>query len=321
MLATPMPESSRSPVVGIDLGGTTIKAALVSSRYEMLARSAVPTDLRSQAALLDAIERLILSLAADSGAAGVGFGLPSQIDQRTGRVLDSTNVPLENLAFKDEMSRRIGLPVEIDNDANVACLAESRIGAARGAGNVVMLTLGTGVGGGLVLNGMLYRGSIGAGGELGHMSIDEDGPPCQGHCTSRGCLEVLASATGVMAAAQRIADRQPEGTLATARGHGEELDTRFVIDQAKAGDGEALEVLEVVGKHLGVGIANYANIFNPEVVVIGGGVSSAGELLLGPARAEYQRRVLKATGTARVVIAELGNDAGVLGAAALLFDE
>ncbi len=321
MLATPMPESSRSPVVGIDLGGTTIKAALVSSRYEMLARSAVPTDLRSQAALLDAIERLILSLAADSGAAGVGFGLPSQIDQRTGRVLDSTNVPLENLAFKDEMSRRIGLPVEIDNDANVACLAESRIGAARGAGNVVMLTLGTGVGGGLVLNGMLYRGSIGAGGELGHMSIDEDGPPCQGHCTSRGCLEVLASATGVMAAAQRIADRQPEGTLATARGRGEELDTRFVIDQAKAGDGEALEVLEVVGKHLGVGIANYANIFNPEVVVIGGGVSSAGELLLGPARAEYQRRVLKASGTARVVIAELGNDAGVLGAAALLFDE
>jgi glucokinase len=321
MLATAMTDSSRSPVVGIDLGGTTIKAALVSAQYEMLARNHVPTDLRSQAALLDAIERLILSLATDSGAAGVGFGLPSQIDQRSGRVLDSTNVPLENLAFKDEMSRRIGLPVEIDNDANVACLAESRIGAARGAANVVMLTLGTGVGGGLVLNGMLYRGSIGAGGELGHMSIDEDGPPCQGHCPSRGCLEVLASATGVMAAAQRIADQRPGGTLAAARGRGEELDTRFVIDHAKAGDGEAVEVLEVVGNHLGVGIANYVNIFNPEVVVIGGGVSSAGELLLGPARAEYHRRVLKATGTARVVVAELGNDAGVLGAAALLFDE
>ena len=111
-------------------------------------------------------------------------------------MLDSTNVPLEDIDFKDEMSRRLGVRVEIDNDANVACLAEARIGAARGARHVVMLTLGTGVGGGLVLDGKPYRGSIGAGAELGHMSIDEDGPPCQGHCRSRGCLEVLTSATG-----------------------------------------------------------------------------------------------------------------------------
>jgi glucokinase len=320
MLATAMTDSSRSPVVGVDLGGTSIKAALVSPQYEMLARKAVPTDLRSQAALLDAIERLIASVASDAGPAGVGFGLPSQIDQRRGRVLDSTNVPLENLDFKDEMSRRLGIRVEIDNDANVACLAEVRIGAAHGASDVVMLTLGTGVGGGLVLNGKLYRGSIGAGAELGHMSVDEDGPPCQGHCPSRGCLEVLTSATGVMAAAHRIADERASGSLAAARGRGEELDVRYVIDHAKAGDAESREVLEVVGRHLGVGIANYANIFNPELVVIGGGISAAGELLLGPARAEYQRRVLRATSTARVVVAELGNDAGVLGAAALLFD-
>jgi len=320
MLATAMIDSSRSPVVGVDLGGTSIKAALVSPEYRMLARNAVPTDLRSQPALLDAIERLIASVATDAGPAGVGFGLPSQIDQRRGRVLDSTNVPLENLDFKDEMSRRLGMPVEIDNDANVACLAEVRIGAARGASDVVMLTLGTGVGGGLVLNGKLYRGSIGAGAELGHMSVDEDGPPCQGHCPSRGCLEVLASATGVMAAAQRIADERANGSLAAARGRGEELDVRYVIDHAKAGDAESREVLEVVGRHLGVGIANYANIFNPELVVIGGGISAAGELLLAPARAEYQRRVLRATSTARVVVAELGNDAGVLGAAALLID-
>jgi glucokinase len=320
MLATAMTDSSRSPVVGVDLGGTSIKAALVSPQYEMLGRNAVPTDLRSQAALLDAIERLVASVASDANPAGVGFGLPSQIDQRRGRVLDSTNVPLENLDFKDEMSRRLGIPVEIDNDANVACLAEVRIGAARGASDVVMLTLGTGVGGGLVLNGQLYRGSIGAGAELGHMSVDEDGPPCQGHCPSRGCLEVLASATGVMAAAHRIADERPNGSLGAARTRGEELGVRYVIDHAKDGDAESREVLEVVGRHLGVGIANYANIFNPELVVIGGGISAAGELLLGPARAEYQRRVLRATSTARVVVAELGNDAGVLGAAALLFD-
>ena len=320
MLATPMADSSPSPVVGVDLGGTSIKAALVSPEYEMLARNAVPTDLRSQVALLDAIERLIGSVSTGTSPAGVGFGLPSQIDQRRGRVLDSTNVPLEDLDFKDEMVRRLGIPVEIDNDANVACLAEVRIGAARGARDVVMLTLGTGVGGGLVLDGRLYRGSVGAGAELGHMSVDEDGPPCQGHCPSRGCLEVLTSATGVMAAAQRIADERPDGSLAAARGGGHELDVRYVIEHAKGGDAESAEVLAVVGRHLGVGIANYANIFNPELVVIGGGISAAGELLLGPARAEYQRRVLRATSTARVVVAELGNDAGVLGAAALLFD-
>jgi glucokinase len=320
MLATLMTDSSPLPVVGIDLGGTSIKAALVSPRYQMLARNAVPTDLRSQAALLDAIERLIQSVVGEQAVGGVGFGLPSQIDQRNGRVLDSVNVPLEELDFKAEMKRRLGIPVEIDNDANVACLAEVRIGAARGARHVVMLTLGTGVGGGLVLDGQLYRGSIGAGAELGHMSIDENGPPCQGHCPGRGCLEVLVSATGVMAAAQRIADDHPSGTLAAVRAGGHDLDVRFVIGHAESGDAEAREVLAVVGRHLGVGIANYVNIFNPELVVIGGGISSAGELLLGPARDEYQRRVLRAVGTARVVVAELGNDAGVLGAAALLFD-
>jgi glucokinase len=320
MLATAVTDSSPSPVVGIDLGGTSIKAALVSPGYEMLARHAVPTDLRSQAALMDAIERLVETVSGGEARA-VGFGLPSQIDQRAGRVLDSTNVPLENLDFKHEMSRRLGVPVAIDNDANVACLAEVRIGAARGAQHVVMLTLGTGVGGGLVLDGKLYRGSIGAGGELGHMSIDENGPRCQGHCPGRGCLEVMVSATGVMAAAHRIAEEHPSGTLATARAGGHDLDVRFVIEHAVSGDAECQEVLAVVGRHLGVGIANYANIFNPELVVIGGGISSAGELLLGPARAEYQSRVLRATSTAQVVVAKLGNDAGVLGAAALLLDE
>ena len=318
MLATGMSDSSPSAVVGIDLGGTTIKAALVSPAYQMLARSAVPTEMRSQTALLDAIERLVAHVSQDTAPAAVGFGLPSQIDQRHGRVLDSTNVPLEEIDFKDEMARRLGVRVEIDNDANAACLAEVRIGAAQGARHVVMLTLGTGVGGGLVLDGELYRGSIGAGGELGHMSIDEDGPPCQGHCNNRGCLEVLTSATGVLAAANLIADQRPHGGFAAARDGGADLDAHFVIDRAKAGDSEARDVFEIVGRHLGVGIANYVNIFNPELVVIGGGISAAGELLLAPARDEYQRRVLRASSSAKVVAAQLGNDAGVLGAAALV---
>ena len=318
MLASGMPDSSHSAVVGIDLGGTTTKAALVSESYEMLARTAVPTDLRSQATLLDSIERLVEQVAGDSSPAAVGFGLPSQIDQRHGRVLDSTNVPLEEIDFKAEMARRLGVPVEIDNDANAACLAEVRIGAAREAQHVVMLTLGTGVGGGLVLDGELYHGWYGTAGELGHMSIDENGPPCQGHCTNRGCLEVLCSAKGILAAANGIADERPHGTLAAARSGGKDLDANFVIDQAQAGDVEARDVFRIVGRHLGVGIANYVNIFNPELVVIGGGISSAGELLLEPAREEYMRRVLRASASARVVAAQLGNDAGVLGAAALV---
>jgi glucokinase len=290
----------------------------VSDRLEIVSRSAVPTDLRSQGVLLSAIERLVESVSKDTAPSAVGFGLPSQIDQRHGRVLDSTNVPLEDLDFKAEMASRLGVPVEIDNDANVACLAEWRIGAARGARNVVMLTLGTGVGGGLVLDGRLYRGSIGSGAELGHMSIDENGPRCQGHCNSRGCLEVLASATGVMAAAHRVASDHPHGGLAAARAAGEDLDARYVIDRARAGDEEANHVFAIVGRHLGVGITNLVNIFNPEVVVIGGGIAAAGEALLAPARQEYERRVLKATAGARIVAAELGNDAGVLGAAALV---
>jgi glucokinase len=316
-----MTDSFRPPVVGVDLGGTTIKAALVSGDLQILARNAVRTDVRNQATLLDQIVQLVESVRVDAAPAGVGFGLPSLIDQRRGVVLESTNVPLENLDFATVMSSRLELPVAVDNDANVACLAEARIGAARGASHVVMLTLGTGVGGGVLLNGRLYRGSIGAGAELGHMSIDEDGPPCQGTCPNRGCLEVLVSATGVLAAAQQVADERPEGTLGSARARGEYIEPRWVIDQAKYGDADAVHVLEIVGRHLGVGLANYSNIFNPELFVIGGGVSSAGELLLGPARSEYALRALPAPGPVPVVPAELGNDAGVLGAAALVLEE
>jgi glucokinase len=319
MLATAMPDSSALPVVGVDLGGTTVKAALVAPGFEFAARGQEPTDLRSQRGLLDGIQRLVERVRGHTDIAGVGFGLPSQIDQRHGRVLDSTNIPLEDLDFAGEMRDRLGVDVQIDNDANVACLAEWRIGAAKGADNVVMLTLGTGVGGGLILDGRPYRGSTGAGAELGHMTIDSDGPPCQGHCPNRGCLEVLASATGVMREANALADARPAGTMRAARGGGAVLDARFVIEHARVGDPESLEVLNRVGRNLGIGIANLVNIFNPEVVVIGGGVSAAGDLLLTPAREEFQRRALPSLAhESEVVAASLGNDAGVLGAAALV---
>jgi glucokinase len=321
MLATRMSDSSRTPVVGVDLGGTSVKAALVSHDLEMMGRGQVPTDLRSQRTLLELLTRLVEQVRGERDIAAVGFGLPSQIDQRHGRVLDSVNIPLADLDFVREMERRLGVPVAVDNDANVACLAETRIGAARGSADVVMLTLGTGVGGGLVLDGRLYRGAIGTGAELGHVTVDEDGPPCQGNCHNRGCLDVMCSATGIMRHANAIADESPNGSLDRERDRGEDLDARFVIERAQAGDAEAVEALRRAGRYLGVGLASFVNIFNPEVIVIGGGASAAGELLFAPAREEMFKRALSATVIGvRVIVAELGNDAGVLGAGALALD-
>ena len=321
MLATPMSDSSRPPVVGIDLGGTSIKAALVSPDGEVLGRGQIPTDTRSQRTLLTAIEELVARVRGDAAIGGVGFGLPSQIDQRHGRILDSTNVPLADLDFTAEMTRRLGVPVALDNDANVACLAETRHGVARGSDNVVMLTLGTGVGGGLVLDGRPFRGATGTGAELGHITIDANGPPCQGHCPNRGCLDVMASATGMMRMANQVADELPDGTLAAARARGEDLDARYVIEHAQAGEQEAVEAVRRTGVNLGVGMTTLVNVFNPEMIVIGGGASAAGELLLGPARQELDRRALAGTKIGvRIELAELGNDAGILGAAALLLE-
>jgi glucokinase len=318
MLATAVLKSSKIPAVGIDLGGTTIKAALVSPTFELLAHDEVATDLSSQAALLESIAQLVVKVRGATDIQGVGFGLPSQVNQLTGRVVDSTNVPIADVAFKEEMTRRLGVAVEIDNDANVAALAEALVGVAQGLSHVIMLTLGTGVGGGIIIDGRIYRGATGYGGELGHMVVDENGPPCQGHCPNHGCLEVLASSVGVMHAATAIIDTHPEGTLAKARQAGT-LGVHHVIDRGLAGDPECVEALAVVGRHLGAGIASYINIFNPQAIVIGGGISSAGELILGPARDEAQRRALPAPlHEVTIAPAKLGNAAGVLGAAALI---
>ena len=311
--------SSLGPVVGVDLGGTSVKAALVSPELELLARDSAPTDISDEDRLLAEIEQVVRRVGAGHDIAAVGFGLPSQIDQRRGVVADSINVPITDVPFAAEMRRRLGLEVKIDNDANVAALAEARIGAGRGRDNVIMLTLGTGVGGGIVIDRRLYHGSTGYGGELGHMVIDENGPPCQGHCPNHGCLESLASAAGVRLAAEQIAAERPSGTLAHAIEQGGAAEVRVVIDGALSGDQDCVDALAIVGRHLGVGIANYVNIFNPDVVVVGGGIMAAGELLLGVAREEAGRRALRPPWReVEVVAAELGNDAGVLGAAALV---
>ena len=215
------------------------------------------------------------------------------------------------------MRERTGLPAFVDNDANVAALAESLFGAAKGATDAVMLTIGTGIGGGLILGGEIYRGATGAGAELGHMSIDMDGPPCQGNCPNRGCIETLASGTALGREAREAAEREPDSVLGAMRADGHEVDGRAVTEAALGGDETAVGVFDLVGRRLGVALACFANIFEPEVIVIGGGVIAAGDLLLEPARRGAAGRALRPMNRIPVVPAELGQDAGMIGAAAM----
>jgi glucokinase len=203
----------------------------------------------------------------------------------------------------------------------VAALAEHRAGAARGASEVVMLTIGTGIGGGLILRGEPYRGGIGAGAELGHLVIDMNGPRCQGNCPNHGCVEALASGTALAREARRIATERPDSALARTLRQGRELAGPIVTELAHDGDPAAIEVLALIGSRLGVAIASLVNIFNPQVVVIGGGVIGAGELLLGPAREAVAQRALRPSrDEVRIVPARFGVEAGMIGAAALAFD-
>jgi len=216
------------------------------------------------------------------------------------------------------MSERLGIPVVVDNAGNCAVLAEARFGAGGGSGDVVMLTLGTGIGGGLVLGGKLQRGWIGAGGELGHMVIDMNGPPCQGACPNRGCLEVMASGSALVREASLRVARRPDTALGAALENGRELTGPFVTEMAHDGDPVALDAIGTVGRALGVGLASIVNVLNPEVIVIGGGVIAAGDMLLAPAREEMLTRALRpARDAVRVVAAEFGEEAGMIGAALL----
>ncbi len=251
------------------------------------------------------------------GIAAIGMGIPATIDHDRGLAVSAVNLPIENLPIRDLVRERTGLPAYLDNDANVAALAESLFGAAKGAKDAVVLTIGTGIGGGLVLGGEIYRGATGAGAELGHMSIDMDGPPCQGNCPNRGCVETLASGTALGREGREAAERAPDSVLGAMRADGHRIDGEAVTEAALGGDETAVGVFDLVGRRLGVALANFANIFEPEVIVIGGGVIAAGDLLLEPARAELAARALPPMKRTPVVAAELGEDAGMIGAAAM----
>ena len=309
--------------IGVDMGGTKLLAGAVDAGLSVHRRAQRSVSGLDQSALLDVIVDAVQDARDIDGGeiAAVGFGIPCTIDQRTGRAVLAVNLALRDIPFADVMAERLGLPVYVDNDGNAAALAEHRAGAARGCTDAVLLTIGTGIGGGLILGGTPYRGWIGAGAELGHMVIDMDGPRCQGKCPNRGCVEALASGTALAREAMRIAGERRDSSLARALADGRELAGPLVTEFAHDGDEAAIEAIELIGTRLGVAIASLVNIFNPQVVVIGGGVIAAGELLLAPARAEMRRRALPpARDEVTIVAARFGVEAGMIGAAALAFD-
>jgi glucokinase len=305
------------PVIGVDAGGTKLLAGALAGDSEVHHRvHRLWGGGDRDEVLATMVEAVAEVRAAEPGVRAVGFGIPSLVDAATGTSVSSVHLPLQEVPFRELMTDRIGLPVLVDNDVNLALLAELRVGAARGARHAVMLTLGTGIGGAVALDGHIYRGADGAAGELGHITVDYDGPPCQGNCPNRGCLEVMASGTAIGRQGEVVAGEVPGSGLARAVAQGVPITGELVTDFALRGDLEAAEVLELIGMRLGAGLVGIVNAFNPEVVVIGGGASRAGDLLLDPARRVVAERALRPSReTARIVAAALGEEAGLIGAA------
>ncbi|MBA3585435.1 MAG: ROK family protein [Gemmatimonadetes bacterium] len=304
--------------IGVDVGGTKIAAGVVSAEGKLLDEVRYPTP-HSPKKLVEAIAGAVAEVGDGYEIGGVCLAVPGNILAVENRVLFSPNLrAIEDIPLKDELEPKIGLPLIIENDANAAAWGEFRFGAGSEVEHLVFVTLGTGVGGGVIAHGILTRGAQGAGGELGHTTIQATGPRCS--CGNQGCLEALASGTAIRRRAHEVAIENPGSTLgrlATER----EILGEDVTRLAEEGDEPALAVLDEAGTWLGIGLANFVNIFNPEVVALGGGVVAAGDLILAPAREEIQRRARPpARDLVEVRVATLGAKSGVLGAAALARD-
>jgi glucokinase len=312
---------SASETIGVDLGGTKMLVGVLSGTEPLYEQREHSTG-QSEEELVELLVREVEEAReARPDAVAVGLGIPATIDHERGVAVAAVNLPLSDVPIKQVVGERTGLPVFVDNDANVAAYAEYLYGAAQGKPHTVMLTVGTGIGGGLVLGGEIYRGSSGAGAELGHTVIQMDGPPCQGNCPNHGCVEALASGTALGREGRAVAESSPDSALGKLLAAGEEVDGRAVTEAAVAGDDVAIGVFDLIGTRLGVACATFANVFQPDAIVVGGGVIAAGDLLLEPARRELRRRALNPMNRTPILEATLGNDAGMIGAAAMARDE
>jgi glucokinase len=309
-------------VIGIDAGGTKLLGGVVDEGLVVHHRVHRTWRGADRAETLDIMCGAVEEVrAAAPDVAAVGFGIPALVESSSGVARWSTHLPLEGVRFRDVMSERLGLPVVVDNDANVALLAESRFGAARDVRHAVLVALGTGIGSALLLDGRIYRGARGLGAEIGHMVIDLHGPDCQGNCPGRGCLEVMASGSTIGREGRAAAATAPESALGRRLAADREITGGIVTELAHAGDAAAVAVLTQIGRRLGYGLVGVVNVFNPEKIVIGGGAIAAGELLLGPAREVVEERALPPMREmASIVATEFGDESGMLGAALLALD-
>jgi len=309
-------------VIGIDAGGTKLLGGVVDETLDVHHRVHRRIAGLGQAELLDAlVDAVDEARSAAPDAEEVGFGIPALVRPGTGSVMVSNHLPLDGVPFRDLMSERLGLPVRVDNDSNLAMLAEQRAGAARGIGDAVLLALGTGIGGGLLLDGRIYRGAEGAGAELGHIVVNPDGPDCPGDCPGRGCLEAYASGNALGRAGTEAARANPDSALGRVLAAGRQVTGGLVTELAHDGDPLCREVIAEAGRWLGIGIVSLVNIFNPELVIIGGGASAAGDLMLDPAREVLAERGLPPNREmVKVVLAHFGSEAGMMGAALLALE-
>lgn len=309
--------------IGIDLGGTFIKGGIVNENGEILISDKTPTEVEKGAVGVAAnIARLAKDLLDRKGidiseVAGLGIGSPGMIDSAEGNVVYANNLGWENFRICDELSKLLGgIEVKIGNDANVAALGEVKFGAARNYKSAIMITLGTGVGGGIVVDGKLIEGNRGAGAELGHIVIVKDGEQCS--CGRRGCFEAYSSATALIRDTKRAMVAHPNSKMWEI-GSTDAVTGKTVFDYAPF-DPYAKEVLDSYIEHLACGLINYANIFRPEVILLGGGVCAQGDNLIVPLQKIVDKEIYAGDKGPRVpiLIAELENSAGLLGAAALL---
>ena len=313
-------------IIGIDLGGTSVKFAILTQEGEVQEKWSIKTNILDEGSHIvdDMIESInhrlkLLNLSAEDFI-GIGMGSPGVVDREKGTVIGAYNLNWKTLQpVKEKIEKATGIPFFIDNDANVAALGERWKGAGENQPDVVFMTLGTGVGGGIVAEGKLLHGVAGAAGELGHITVDFD-QPILCTCGKKGCLETVASATGIVNLTRRYADEYAgDAELKKLIDNGEDVNAKIVFDLAKAGDELALIVYRNFARYLGIACANIGSILNPSTSVIGGGVSAAGEFLLDGVRKVYEENSFPQVRTStKLALATLGNDAGVIGAASLV---
>lgn len=308
---------------GIDLGGTTIKGALVTEEGKILREKNIPTGgERPHREVVKDMAQLVYDLVEEQGITindieSVGIGSPGAIDPVAGKVMFAANfADFRDVPMVDIMKETIPVPVYLENDANIAALGEALFGAGNGSRNAVAITLGTGLGGGIIIDGKIFSGAFFGGGEMGHQVIVADGLPCT--CGRKGCWEAYSAATALIRMGKERAVANPASMInKLVDGDLNKLDAKMVFDASNAGDPSAQDAIQEYAHYLAIGLGNTINVFQPEYLIIGGGPSAQGDKLLNPVMEELKKEIFGGVTKTKVVIAELGNRAGVIGAAML----